>query len=132
MFTVEVDVGTFASTNPLGLHGTSGLGPVDVVQIRKKSVGVGCDPEHPLLERLSDDGVASTFALSVDDFLVGKGGSELRTPVHDLLREVGQPFLIEIRLLLCVVQVRPLATVDRPPSTVQRLEQFGDRPGLLA
>jgi len=75
----EIDFGPFAPADPVALHVADRLGPVDEFEVFDQSIGVGGDPEHPLLERHPDDREAADLALAVDDFFVGQDRPQFGT-----------------------------------------------------
>jgi len=91
----EVDLGALAAADPVALEVLDRFGPVEALEVGKEALGVGGDPQHPLLHRLADHRVAADLALAVGDLLVGEDGAQFRAPVHRNLRLVRQPLAVE-------------------------------------
>ena len=76
----EVDVGSFAAADPVGLHGADLVGPaLELPEAVEKLVGVAGDAEEPLGEvALLNDGIFVTPAAAAHHLLVGENGLALR------------------------------------------------------
>src|SRR6185312_8023351 len=92
----EIDLGPFAPTDPVALHVLDGARPIDDLELLAEAVGIGGDPEHPLLQRHTDDRKPAALAFAVDDFFIGQDGSEAGTPVDRNFRTVGKPLGVAI------------------------------------
>ncbi len=92
----EDDVGAGGAADPVFLHLEGAVGPVDLVEIFKESVGVFGDLQDPLAHGAPHNRVPTALALAVDDLLVGEDGAKLRAPVDGLLALVGQAFFVEL------------------------------------
>ena len=130
----KADLRTLASPDPLALQGLRRLGPVDEREVLEQPIGVGGDPEHPLLERHAKHGMPAAFAAPVDHLLVGEHRAELRAPVDGLLAEVRESMAIQMRLPLAARARRPGLRagrgLDRTILALERRFQFADRPRL--
>ena len=131
--------------------------PVEVVQAREETVGVGRDAHHPLAHGLFDDGVSAPLAEAVFDLVVRQHGAKSGAPVDFAVCEVGDPEAHEHFLALGLVHAlpvrgregavevfpkmgkgQPLPPVDvtcgmyiEVPVFFEGLGQFGDGAGFL-
>ena len=64
------------------LHVLRGLRPVDFIQSFKQFLRKCGLVDYPLLHVLADNRISATLGFAVDDFVVGKYGSEFFTPVN--------------------------------------------------
>src|SRR2546430_10078573 len=71
----EIDFRALAPANPIALKQFDSLGPIKFVEFIDQALRIGRDAQHPLSHRSSNDREAANFALSVNDFFVGKNCS---------------------------------------------------------
>ena len=71
----EIDFRALAPANPIALKQFDSLGPIKFVEFIDQALRIGRDTQHPLSHRSSNDREAANFALSVNDFFVGKNCS---------------------------------------------------------
>src|SRR5699024_4808830 len=80
--TGEVDLGTLALADPVGLHGAHALGPaVKAIKALEQLVGVVGNAQVIHRDFALFDGRAGAPAFAVDDLLVGQHGLVDRVPV---------------------------------------------------
>ena len=92
----EVDFGSGASADPIGLKLLDSRRPIKPFQIADESVTVGCDTQHPLSERHTLNRMASTFALAVNHFFIGQNGPQARTPIDERFALISKPVFVSI------------------------------------
>ena len=68
----KIDLCPSALANPIGLQLLDANGPVEQIQIRKQSISIGGDSQHPLPKWNSLYGMVSSLASAIDDLLVGQ------------------------------------------------------------
>src|SRR5947207_11958054 len=98
-FERKVDHPSFASPDPVALHGAHLFGPAGkLVNIIEQLLGIVGVPQEPLLEiTLLDASLFMSPAASVNHLLVGEYCRALRTPVHFALLAICQAALVELQ-----------------------------------
>ena len=87
-------MGARAPADPVLLHLQDVLGPLPERGVAgEELLGVGRDPQEPLLHLLLGDGRFAAPAAAADDLLVGQDGLALRAPVDPAFLAVGQAAL---------------------------------------
>ena len=94
----EIDLRPGAPPDPIPLQELDAFGPVERVEFLFQPVGIGGDPQHPLLQRNADDRMPAAFAHPAGDLLVGQHGAQRGAPVHRGLELIGQPMLVAVSL----------------------------------
>src|SRR5690242_18124243 len=77
---LEIDLGAFASTDPIALKQFDSFGPIKPFQFVDQPLGKSRDSQHPLPHRPAHNWKSADFAFSIHDLLVRENGPELRTP----------------------------------------------------
>ena len=68
--------------DPVTLYFFGGFRPVDLIEIFQKSFRISRDIDDPLLHVLTDDRIAASFRLAVDDFIISQDAAQFFTPVY--------------------------------------------------
>ena len=68
----KINQRSFAFTNPIPLRNLNSLRPVNLFEIVQEPLGVGRDPEKPLLKLFFDDFRAAALALAINYLLISK------------------------------------------------------------
>jgi hypothetical protein len=123
-----------ARADPVPLQPLDALRPVHLIQVGQQPLGEGGDAQHPLPQRPAVHRVVADRATAlVGHLLVGQHGAQARAPVHDLLRQVGQPVRVDGVRLLGRGQVPPGPAVRGGAAARGEFgDQLGDRPGPAA
>ena len=132
-------IGALAAADPVPLLQLDRLRPVQVVQVGQQPVGVRGDPQHPLPQRPAVDREVADVAAPVGgDLLVGQHRAQARGPVHQFLRDVGQPPAVDHLPAGQLVELRPglrarVVRAGRRSGAVRKLgHELADRAGALA
>ena len=96
LFKLEEYCSTFASSDPVALHGLYRFRPVKVIKALEKLIAIGCDLQHPLSDVLLFHLGAASFAPAFLHLFVGQSCLAGRTPVDWCVCFVGQTFLVEL------------------------------------
>ena len=92
----KINLGAFASANPVSLHCLYALRPVKAFQIFKQAVSISRDFKNPLTDDFMSDLGTASVAVTFFYFLVGKTCETARTPVDGSLSLVSQAFFVEL------------------------------------
>ena len=93
----ERDLGALRAADPVALHRHDVLGPaLEQAEVGEQAVGVGGDPEEPLLEVARLDEAAAALAVAVDHLLVGEHGLVDRAPLDGGVLAIGEAALEEL------------------------------------
>ncbi|MPM26149.1 hypothetical protein SDC9_72650 [bioreactor metagenome] len=103
IFDFENNVRTFRTSDPVPLHLLDALRPIHQFQIIQQAFCISSDFQHPLSHRFTVDRMTAAFADAVDNFFVGKNGTQCRTPVDGNFRLIGQTLFIQF----CEDPLRP-------------------------
>src|SRR4029079_18397958 len=130
------DLRPFRAPDPVALHREHALGPgLEHRHVVQEPVGVGGDPEEPLLQRARLDLPAAALAMSVDHLLVREHGLVVWTPVDDRALAVCETRLEELEeeplrpvVVVGLCSRELTAPVDRPPEALHLLADRGDVP----
>ena len=124
VFDAEDHLGPFRATDPVLLDRDRAVGPVELVVIVEQRVGVGSDPEEPLLHVAGLDRGAATLAAAVDHVLVRDDRLVFRAPVDRRFLPVGVAGLVEAKeqplspaVVLGLMGRRLAIPIDRPAQT---------------
>ena len=121
----EPHLGALGAADPVALHELDLLGPVDRVQVRGETIGVGSDAHHPLAQIAFEDREVAALRTTIGrDLLIGQNGAQTRAPVHRGGRDVGQAVGVD--------DLGPLGGAEALPRTAVRSRdlsalQFGDQ-----
>ena len=127
---------SLGAPDPVGLHQTGRIGPVELLEIFEESRRVLGDREEPLLEKpLVHISVRMPLAKTIDHLLVGQHGLALRTPVHGSRLLHGEPGLEQLEenplgpLVVRWIDSRELVfPIDHQPHPLQLLAKPFDIP----
>ena len=87
-FDGKIEFGAFGSADPMALHGLDALWPLQGVQSLQELIGVGRDPEEPLLEIALDHEIART--VEVPSGRTCSFASTVWQPGHQLTRAIAR------------------------------------------
>ena len=99
VFYLELDFGAFAAAYPILLCFFQGFGPVDGIQSVQQALRIGGHAETPLTHLFLNYGETAAFGYAVYHFVIGKHGTELRTPVYHCLTQIGDTVIHQDFLL---------------------------------
>ena len=109
---VKADRRTFGATDPVALHRTDLVGPVDCVKVVCQTLAVSGNAHHPLAQiALEHRVVAPLGATFGSDLFVRENGTQARTPVHGSLGHIHQTEVVDDLRLFDGVKVCPIAAV---------------------
>src|SRR5689334_12649607 len=91
-----MDLRPVAPPNPVTLEQFDSLGPIQLLQSFKQSLGKGSDTQHPLPHWSSHDWKAANFALAVYNFFVGQNCPEFGTPVDGNISYISETNTVRI------------------------------------
>ena len=103
-----LNLGTFASTNPVLLGFLDALAPLDGFQTVQQTLAIGTDTQAPLAHLLLFHRVAATLTHTVHHLVVGQHGAQSWTPVHHRFAHEGQTVVHQHVALFFGVPAPPL------------------------
>ncbi len=105
---LELDFGTFTAAYPVFLRLFQRFGPVDGVKSVQQALCVGRYAQTPLAHLFLDYGEAAAFRYAVYHLVIGKHGTQLRTPVYHCFTQIGDAVVHQDFLLLFFAHGIPL------------------------
>ena len=141
----QIELGSFGAPDPVALHGLDPLGPLEGVKCLQQLVGIGGDPQEPLLKVPLHHQVTGALARPVGQYLfVSQDGLAPWAPVDWGVGPVGQAGLQEAEEdRLGPSHVLGIVAADFPPPVVDRTQAdqglfelgdpcVGENPGVCA
>ena len=93
----EVDLGSFAATDPIALLGIHAIDEVDLIQPVEELLRVFGNFQHPLAFNLVRRLGTAALTLPVDDLLIREDAKTRRTPVDRHLFFEGETVFVELQ-----------------------------------
>ena len=107
---IELYFRSFASANPVALGLFQRVSPIDLLETIEQTLGISADTQTPLAHLLLHHRIASTNADSIYDFIVCQYSSQLRTPVHHRICQIGYTIVHQHLLLLLLREACPVGS----------------------
>ena len=105
---LEFHFSAFGTTYPVTLGLFEGVAPIDGIETVEQTLGVGRYPQAPLTHHFLLDGVSAAYRYAFAHFVVGQHGSQLGTPVHHRVAEIGDAVVEQGFLLFFLAHGAPL------------------------
>ena len=121
----EIDFRTLRATNPVALRLLQRVSPVNLLQSVKQSLSVGTHTQAPLAHLLLHHRVAAANADAINHLVVGKNGSQFRTPVHHRISQIGNAVVHQYLLLLLLREVVPVGGREMQLLSTQSIAVLG-------
>ncbi len=107
VFNYKTHASAFGTANPVALNFLDGFRPVDGIQPFEQAIGISGNAQQPLFHFLTFHRMTATDAVSFAYFVVGKHGSQRRTPVYGSFGQVGKAVVHQDFLLLLFAHLFP-------------------------
>ena len=91
----ESHLSTFAVTDPVALSLLDGFSPLDGVQVAQQTTGISRYPQTPLAHHLLFNRKTSTHRYTLTHLIVGQHSTQLGTPVHHRVTQIGDAIIHE-------------------------------------